>query len=198
MSPSSGLRNDRPRQQRRRRREDRRALRRRAQDRLEQVDDLGLLGVERDARRARAPRPARRDRRAAASPSAASPRRSRPGCRTRRTTTAPTWKVWRASPAKSTSTGTSGARCSAVGAVTGRGDEEVQQHRLLAGARDEHVAAGAGPAQQRLGDPRRQHRRDGGVDRVAAVAQHAAPACAVSGWPAATMPWAGRSRRRRG
>ena len=58
-----------------------------------------------------------------------------------------------------------------VAPVARRRDEEVEQDGLLAGRRDEHVAARAGAAQQRLGDPRRQHRRDRGVDGVAAVAQ---------------------------
>jgi hypothetical protein len=59
-----------------------------------------------------------------------------------------------------------------IAAVAGRGDEEVQQHRRLAGLGDEHVAAGAGPAQQRLGDPRREHGGDRRIDRVSAGAQH--------------------------
>jgi hypothetical protein len=59
-----------------------------------------------------------------------------------------------------------------VTAVAGRGDEEVQQDRLLAGRGDEHVATGAGTAQQRLGDPGGQHRRDGRVDGVGARRQH--------------------------
>ncbi len=60
----------------------------------------------RSGRRRRGPaRPrGRRARRARPIPSARSRRRCRPGCRRRRTDDAPTWKTWRASPAKSTST----------------------------------------------------------------------------------------------
>jgi hypothetical protein len=60
-----------------------------------------------------------------------------------------------------------------VGAAPWRLDEEVEQRRLLARAGDEQVAAGARAGEQRLGDPRGQHRRDGRVDGVAAFAQHA-------------------------
>ena len=38
-------------------------------------------------------------------------------------------------------------------AVPGRGNEEVEQRWLLPCASDEHVAAGAGPGQERLTDP---------------------------------------------
>ena len=134
------------------------------------MHDLGLLGVDATPSRASAAAGAARSasgsepqRRIAASTPAGVPYAPHDD--------APTWKVWRASPAKSTSTGTSGARCAEVRAVAGRGDEEVQQHRLLARPRDEHVAARAGPGEQRLGDPRREHRGDGGVDGVAARAQ---------------------------
>jgi hypothetical protein len=58
------------------------------------------------------------------------------------------------------------------GVAAGRLDEEVQQRRLVTGARDEHVAAGAEARQERLRDERRQHRGDRGVDGVATLAQH--------------------------
>ena len=60
----------------------------------------------------------------------------------------------------------------AVAAARRRGHEEVEQHRLEAGAGDEHVAAGAEARQQRLGHERREHRGERGVDGVAAFAQH--------------------------
>ena len=63
------------------------------------------------------------------------------------------------------------ARCR-VGAVAGGGDEEVEQRRRGARLGHEHVAAGAEPGQLRLGDERRRHRGERGVDRVAAGAQH--------------------------
>ena len=56
-------------------------------------------------------------------------------------------------------------------AASRRLDEEVQQHRRRAGRRDEHVAAGAEPGEHRLGDERREHGGQRGVDRVAARAQ---------------------------
>ena len=40
-----------------------------------------------------------------------------------------------------------------VVAMPWRGDEEVEQRWLLAGASDEHVATGAGAGQERLADP---------------------------------------------
>ena len=124
--------------------------------------------------------PARASAAAGAARSAAGiePQRSiaaaRPGGRAvgRRTTPAPTLKTCAASP-KDTSTGRRSARSRRVGAAAGRLDEEVEQRRLLARARDEHVAARARAGEQRLGDPRREHGRDRGVDRVAALAQHA-------------------------
>ena len=63
------------------------------------------------------------------------------------------------------------ARASRSAPRPGRRDEEVEQHRLAARRRHEHVAAGAEPGQQRLGHERREHRRQRGVDRVAAGAQ---------------------------
>ena len=57
--------------------------------------------------------------------------------------------------------------------VRGRLDEEVQERRIAAPARDEHVAAGTEAGQQRLDRKRGQHCRDGGVDGVAALAEHA-------------------------
>ena len=60
-------------------------------------------------------------------------------------------------------------------AEPGRGDEEVQQRRLLAAAGDEHVATGAGTGEQWLGRPRGQHRRERRVDGVPAVGQHVGP-----------------------
>jgi hypothetical protein len=83
---------------------------------------------------------------------------------------APMWNTWRASP-KDTSAGTSGARAAGSAPVAGRGDEEVEQHIVAAGGDDEHVATGAEAGQHRLGDERREHRRQGGVHRVAAGAQ---------------------------
>jgi hypothetical protein len=53
----------------------------------------------------------------------------------------------------------------------GRLDEEVEQHRVLARRRDEHVAAGAEAGEHRLGDERREHRRQRGVHGVAAGAE---------------------------
>ena len=78
------------------------------------------------------------------------------------------WKTWTASP-KSITTASSGAR--SPSAPARRRDHEVEQHRLAAGRRDEHVAARAEPGQQRLGHERRHQRRQRGVDRVAAGAQ---------------------------
>ena len=80
-------------------------------------------------------------------------------------------KTCTASP-KSTSTATQRrVRRAGLDAAARRLDEEVEQHRLAAGRRDEHVAAGAEPGEQRLGDERREHRGERGVDRVAAGAQ---------------------------
>ncbi len=59
-----------------------------------------------------------------------------------------------------------------VGAVAGRGDEEVEQRGRLARLGDEHVAAGAEPGELRLGDERRGHGGQRGVDGIAAGAQH--------------------------
>jgi hypothetical protein len=56
-----------------------------------------------------------------------------------------------------------------------RGDEEVQERRLPPGPGDEQVAARPRAGEQRLGGPRREHRRDRGVDGVAAVGQDASP-----------------------
>ncbi len=145
-------------------------LRRRAQDRLEQAHDLRLLRVER--------RPARASAAAGAASSAS-------GSEPQRAIAASTPAGLPYVPhdagadvedlarvaAKSTSTGTSSARGVAVRAEARRGDEEVQQHGLLARAGDEHVAPGSRPAQQRLGDPRHEHRRDRRVDGVAARPQ---------------------------
>ena len=85
---------------------------------------------------------------------------------------APTWKIWRRVAGEVDLDGHERRPILGIAAEAGRGDEEVQQHRRLAGLGHEHVAARAGAAQQRLGDPRRQHRRDRGVDGVAARAQH--------------------------
>jgi hypothetical protein len=56
-------------------------------------------------------------------------------------------------------------------AVAGRGDHEVQQHRLAARRRHEHVAARAEPRQQRLRHERRHQRGQRRIDRVASGAQ---------------------------
>ena len=92
------------------------------------------------------------------------PRRAR---RRRRTTTAPMWKTWTASPKSITDR----VQRRATRRAPGARDHEVQQHRLPAGRRDEHVAARTEPGQQRLGHERRHQRRQRGVDRVAAGAQ---------------------------
>ena len=85
---------------------------------------------------------------------------------------APTWKIWRASPAKSTSTGTQRrARARRRRRGPGAATKKSSSTGSSPAPGDEHVAAGARPGQQRLGDPRRQHRRDRGVDGVAAGAQ---------------------------
>ena len=63
-------------------------------------------------------------------------------------------------------------RRTAILPARGRLDEEVEQNGLLAGARDEHMPAGAQPREQRLGSERHQHRADGRIDRVAPGAQH--------------------------
>ena len=76
------------------------------------------------------------------------------------------WKTWTASP-KSITTASSGERSPWLG----RGDHEVQQHRLTAGRGDQHVAARAEPGQQRLGHERRHQRGQRRVDGVAAGAQ---------------------------
>ena len=55
-------------------------------------------------------------------------------------------------------------------------------------AGDQHVAARAEPREERLGDERGEHRRQRGVDRVAAGAEELRAARAVTGWPAATTP----------
>ena len=55
-----------------------------------------------------------------------------------------------------------------------RRDEEIE-HAGLAARVDEHVAARAEAGERALGHARRHHRRDRGVDRVAAVAQDLRP-----------------------
>ena len=75
--------------------------------------------------------------------------------------------IWTTSP-NDTSTGTSGAATRpSLGAAT----KKSSRTSLAVGRRDEHVAAGAEAGQQRLGDERREHRRQRGVDRVAAGAE---------------------------
>ena len=54
-------------------------------------------------------------------------------------------------------------------------DEEVEQGRLGGRRGVEQVTARPGPGEQRLGDPRHEHRGDGGVDGVPALAQHPGP-----------------------
>ena len=58
-----------------------------------------------------------------------------------------------------------------VGAAAGGLDREVEHDPLARAVGDEHVAAGAQAGQERLGDERGQQRRQGGVDGVAARAQ---------------------------
>ena len=71
---------------------------------------------------------------------------------------------------KSTATGTSSD--SALDATRpGHLDEEVEQRRVPPGRVDEHEAARPEARQRALGGERRQHRGDGGIDRVAALAQ---------------------------
>ena len=60
-------------------------------------------------------------------------------------------------------------------------DEEVEQHRSLAGRYDQQVAARAEPGEQRLGDKGGQHGGDCGVDGVAPARNICAPAFAVAG-----------------
>ncbi len=74
--------------------------------------------------------------------------------------------TWITSP-KETSTGTSGARSPALGAATKKSSSTSSSP----GRGDEHVAAGAEPGQQRLGDERREHRGQRRVDGVAAGAE---------------------------
>ena len=62
-----------------------------------------------------------------------------------------------------------------IGPPAGRLDHEVEQHRIPARRRDEHVAAGAQAGQQRLGHERGEQRGERGVDGVAAGAQDAGP-----------------------
>ncbi len=174
MSPSSASRNGSPSRRSGPPGANTRArLGRRDEDRLEDLEDVGLLGVERRRRRARAPPRGRRGRRAASSPSGRPPRRARRACRTCRTTPAPTLKTCAASP-KETSTGSEVGAVRGVRAAAGRLDEEVQQRRLLARPGDEHVAARRpGPVSSGSATHDASIARDGGVDRVAAVAQHA-------------------------
>jgi hypothetical protein len=66
-------------------------------------------------------------------------------------------------------------RLRAVACPRRGGDEEVEQDRLRGGSRDQHVAPRAQAGKQRLGHERREHGGDGGIHRIAALAQHARP-----------------------
>ena len=82
--------------------------------------------------------------------------------------------MWKSCTASPKSTGTvieRGVRRAGRPPATRRRDEEVEQHGLLPGRGDQHVAAGAEPGQQRLGHERGEHRRQRRVDRVAAGAE---------------------------
>ena len=63
------------------------------------------------------------------------------------------------------------ARRVGIEAAPARLDEEVEQVVLALGGVREHEAARAEAGQRALGGERRQHRADGGVERVAALAQ---------------------------
>ena len=143
----------------------------RGRDRRQDLEQVGLLDVDhhaaprglRGGRRRALARDIRPNRSAAAATPATVPYGP--------AAAAPMLNTWTASP-KSTSTASSGA-CGAPGATAAarRLDEEVEQHGLLARRRHEHVAAGAEPGQHRLGDERREHRRQRGVHGVAARAE---------------------------
>ena len=175
-------------QQRAGRRVDGLALGRRAQDPLEQVDDLGLLGVDGDAVARERGRRAPRGRPAAPSPSGASPRRSRPGCRTSR----------RRRPRRGRSASrrrrSRPRRARAARDPAGRGRSRARRRR-----------SPAAPAPRRArpracSRPRRARSAAARPPTTSASPRHAAstalpparstsaPACAVSGWPAATIP----------
>jgi hypothetical protein len=54
-------------------------------------------------------------------------------------------------------------------------DEEVEQEVLARGRVGEHEAPRAEPGERALGRERHQHRGDGGIESVAALAQHLCP-----------------------
>ena len=160
-----------PPQQRAVGRVDRLAFGGRAQDALEQVDDLGLLLVDLDAVAGQGGRGRRevgeRDR----SPAAHRGIDARRACRTSRRTPP------RHGRSGSRRRRSRPRRARAAPDHRDRARSRARRRRSPAapappGAGHEHVAARARTAQQRLGDPRRQHRRDRGIDGVAACAQH--------------------------
>jgi hypothetical protein len=67
-------------------------------------------------------------------------------------------------------------RCERAGVTAARRlDEEVEQHRLGARHDGEQVSARAQPGEQRLAGQRREHRSERCVDGVSAVAQYIGP-----------------------
>jgi hypothetical protein len=59
-----------------------------------------------------------------------------------------------------------------IEATTRSGHEEIQQVVLATRGVHEHEAAGPGPGERRLGHEGHQHAGHGGVDGIAALAQH--------------------------
>ena len=75
-----------------------------------------------------------------------------------------------------------------VEATPGCLDEEVEQHRVVAGRHDQQVTARGQPGEQGLRDERGQHGGDRGVDGVAPRPQYLRSGFCRSGVTAATAP----------
>ncbi len=134
------------------------------EDRLEDLRDVGLRGVERDARAGQRGG-GRRQRRGVDRAPALQGRRQARGRSVRPARRGAAVEDLHRFAERHLGGDEVGAP-RGVG-VTARGrDEEVQQRGLLAAAGHEQVAARARPGEQRLGHPRREHGRDRRVDGV--------------------------------